>query len=76
MITAKETNSGFQVKKSNLISTDCCFVFFKNDSKLSKHDKRIIQPNKNRGNSSPPAGKFRLSKPKNIDKQIKDNDVK
>ena len=51
-------------------------MFFKNDSKLSKHDKRIIQPNKNRGNSSPPAGKFRLSKPKNIDKQINDNDVK
>ena len=48
----------------------------KDDHKLSKHDKRIIQPNKNRGNNSPPAGKFRLSKPKNIDKQINDNDVK
>ena len=75
-MTAMETNSGFQVKKSILILTDCCSVVFKNDSKLSKQDKRIIQPNKNSGNSSPPAGKFRLSKPKNIDKQIKDNDVK
>ena len=43
---------------------------------MSKQDKRIIQPNKNKGNNSPPAGKFRLSKPKNIDRQINDNDVK
>ena len=76
MMTAMETNSGFQVKKSILIRTDCCFVFFKNDSNMSKQDKRIIQPNKNRGNNSPPAGKLRLSKPKNTDKQINDNDVK
>ena len=76
MMTDMETKSGFQVKKSILILTDCCLVVFKNDSNMSKQDKRIIQPNKNKGNNSPPAGKFRLSKPKNIDKQINDNDVK
>ena len=75
-MTAMETNSGFHVKKSILIRTDCCFVFFKNDSNMSKQDKRIIQPNKNRGNNSPPAGKLRLSKPKNIDTQTNDSDVK
>ena len=64
------------IEKVKIIKNKHLLVFFKNDSKLSKHDKRIIQPNKNRGNNSPPAGKFRLSKPKNIDKQINDNEVK
>ncbi len=41
-----------------------------------KPDNRIMHPNKNIGNNSPPAGKFRLSKPKNTDKQMNNNDVK
>jgi hypothetical protein len=42
----------------------------------SKQHKKIMHPNKNNGNSSPPAGKFVLSKPKNIAKQIKSKQVK
>ena len=63
-------------EKVNFNLNRLLFSFFKNDSIVSKQDKRIIQPNKNRGNNSPPAGKLRLSKPKNIDRQTNDNDVK
>tara|TARA_B100000886_G_C20283322_1_gene432240 strand:+ start:443 stop:652 length:210 start_codon:yes stop_codon:yes gene_type:complete len=39
------------------------------------HDKRIMHPNKNRGNNSPPAGNSRLSRANKTAKPINDTDV-
>ena len=76
MITAIDTKSGFHVKKSILIFIDSWLVCFKNASMARRQDNRIMHPNKNMGNNSPPAGKLKLSKPKNTDKQMNNNDVK
>ena len=76
IITAKDTNKGFQVKKSILIWIEVWLFFLKKASIMSRQDKRIIHPNKNRGNNSPPAGKSILSKPKNIAKQMNKDEVK
>ena len=74
-MTANITKRGFHVKKSILIANDFASFFLRYASSNKKVESKTIQPNKNKGNNSPPAGKSRLLTPKIIAKHIKDMDV-